>query len=337
MDENYIASCYPSNEPTICIWDRRAGSRISSAPVTSLASTDSGQLSSALDLKNAVDPKGTIWSLRFSRTKRGCLGALSSTGHFKAFDIVKDYVSEEHRSSLEQTLGEGSAQNYPEQIYTKNIRDVKPPFHHATRGSPESQRIVSFDFLNISGTNEPSAITLNGEGKVDILNLQPPPWPISLSSQSLLARGEHGQDLDFKVLGPTMRAGTKISQCVKDIQDRILMDTPLPSAQKARRQSQSNGITESQAVVKDETTQIGSREIRERSLTAGTWGRRLSVDEALTLMAVAPLRCKEGYLFDGEKNKHIVSDDRCLQGFWDWLSRKCFEKRLPWLKLLLMA
>lgn len=310
----------------ICIWDRRAGSRITSTPVASLASTDSGQLSSALDLKDAVDPKGSIWSLRFARTKRGCLGALSSTGHFKAFDIVKDYVSEEHRSSLDQTLGEGSAQNYPEQIYTKSARDIRPPFHHDTRGSPESQRIVSFDFLNISGPHEPSAITLDGEGKVDILNLQPPPSPVSLSSQSWLVRGDHNRDLDFKEVGPALKAGTKLSQNVKDIQDRILMDTPLPSAQRARRDSRSNGVSELQAVVKDETTQIGSREIRERSLTAGTWGRRLSVEEALTLMSVARLRCKEGYLFDGEKNKDIVSDDRCLQGFWDWLTRKCCRR-----------
>ena len=137
LDENYIASCIASNEPTICVWDRRVGPRFAPGvgPTNAL---DTGQPDPALEFKNVVAPKSSIWSLRFSRTKRGCLGVLANTGHFKTYDMAKEYTAEEYRSSMDETLGHGSLRSYPEQIYTKYVRDVFSPFDHPTRGYKES-------------------------------------------------------------------------------------------------------------------------------------------------------------------------------------------------------
>jgi hypothetical protein len=204
LDENYIASCTTSNESTISVWDRRVGTRLASPTVgSSTSSPDSNQTVSSLQFKNVFNPKASIWSLRFSKTNRGCLGALSNSGHFKTFDIAKDHLSEEFRSSIDETLGQGSFKNYPEPVYTKYVRDVCMPFDHPTRGTEEKDRIVSFDFLNFSFSSQASAIALDGKGNPQIVTSRPPCPPIAVSSQSVLACGAPtGDGADFRTIHP---------------------------------------------------------------------------------------------------------------------------------------
>ncbi|THC89417.1 hypothetical protein EYZ11_011133 [Aspergillus tanneri] len=302
LDENYIASCLTSNDPTICIWDRRVGSRFATPGV---GPVETGQLGPALEFSNVIAPKSSIWSLRFSRTKRGCLGVLANTGHFKTYDIAKEYLPEEYRSSMDETLGHGSSTNYPEQIYPKYIRDIFSPFNHSTRGYAESKRVVSFDFLNISSSNNPSVITLSGEGHASIATVKPPPPPVRLSSQGSLICG-WADDEDFKITGPLQSPGSSVSEVIGSLHERRL--PPNKSDQGRSRASRS-------------TKPLSSREARERVLSLGTSGDPLTAEEALTLLTVNRLRCQEGYLFDESRNKMILADDACLQGFWDWVQR----------------
>lgn len=276
------------------------------ASAASSGTPEAGQSGPALELRNVLDPKASIWSLRFSRTKRGFLGVLSNTGHFKAYHIAKEYVSAENNHSLDNTLGQGSSANYPEQIYTKNVRDIRSPFNHPTRGCPQSERVVSFDFLNMSPSNEPSAITLLGNRKVEIITVQPPCPNVRMSSQSVLVRGRPHGDRDFQILNPRS-GGASISEVVQDVRRRA------PQAQ-----SEQNGTRQ-----QNKTTCLSSRESREHALLLGTRGTVLKAQDALTLMTLNRFRCKEGYLFDCEKNKQIVSDDPALQEFWDWIKRRC--------------
>ncbi|KAK9602142.1 hypothetical protein V6Z90_000288 [Aspergillus fumigatus] len=310
LDENYIASCYPTNDPTICLWDRRASSRFN---VTGGANMlESGYSGPALEFKNAFGPKTSLWSLRFSKTKRGCLGALSNTGSFKTFDIVKEYLSEEYRMSVEETLGQGSFHTYPEQIYTKSIRDVLSPFDHPTRGCKESDRIVAFDFLNLSTSSEPTAITLAGNGQVSLVTVQLPCPPVRLSSQGVLIRGSSENHLDFTELRPAFGDQTKVSEVVENIREANL------AALEERKVSQGGRAARSESRVRDP---FSSRESRERNLSLGTLGQPLTAEEALALLTVNRLRCKEGYLFDETRNKQILADDPQLQCLWDWVER----------------
>lgn len=305
LDENYIASCSSSSDPTVCIWDRRVGSRFVSPAVGPTHTPETGQPGPALEFKNVLAPKSSIWSLRFSRTKRGCLGVLSNTGHFKTYDIAKEYLSEEYRSSVDETLGQGSFENYPEPIYTKYVRDVRSPFNHPSRGCKESERIVSFDFLNISASNEPSAITLSGSGNVNITKLKPPASPIGLSSQGTLVCGGPC-DGEFRTMEPQLSQGSSASGVVGTIRDRVQPDSNMQQAEGRRT--------------------LSSRQNRERALSLGTQGRRLSAEEALSLLTVSKLRCQEGYLFDEARNKRILADDPYLQDFWDWVKRGCIDR-----------
>ncbi|CAG8879032.1 unnamed protein product [Penicillium nalgiovense] len=292
LDENYIASCIPSNESTISVWDRRVGSRLTSPSMGSSASVaDSGQATPALELKNVFHPKSSIWSLRFSRTNRGSLAALSSNGHLKNYDIAKDYLPEEYRSSIDETLGQGSSRNYPESVYTKHVRDVCVPFDNPTRGYKGKDRVVCFDSLNLSLSPQPSAIALDGNGQPQIITARPPCAPIDLSSRSVLACGISSSDSDI----------TRLLDC-------------------ARTWANSNGQL---FVSKNlDFEPVPSHENRERAMALGVMGVPLTAKEALTLCTINQSRCKEGYLFDEARNRKVASDDEALQDFWGWVERE---------------
>ncbi|KAL4780770.1 WD40-repeat-containing domain protein [Aspergillus varians] len=310
LDENYIASGLTSTESTVCVWDRRVGARLSAAA----PGLESGQMDPALEFKNVIAPKSAIWSLRFSRTKRGCLGVLASNGHLKTYNIVKEYVAEEYRSPIDRTLGQNSVSNYPEQIYTKSVRDVMAPFDHPTRGYGESERAVSFDFLNMSSSNEPSALTLSADGQIRIVTVKPPPPPVRLSSQGTLVCGGPDDQCDFKSVRPLGTEGSNIGKVAKDLRDGAL-----------ERQEEMGFSGRSRTISDKPEGHLSSREERERMLSVGTLGSPLSAEEALTLLTVNRLRCKEGYLFNETRNKQVLVDDPLLQDFWDWIERARFD------------
>lgn len=302
LDENYIASCYPNNDASICIWDKRSGSRYTSPAINSATAVDSGQLPVALELKNVVDPKSTIQSLRFSKTKRGCLGMLSSNGRLKAYEIAKEYVSEPHRISLENTIGLDSSRNYPEQVYTKSVRSFQTGL--SEKGSVDNLQsgVSSFDFLNTNLSNEPAAIILRTDKTAAISKLRSPPPPIDLSSNGMLVRGGYVQsDSEFGSIAAS--PGKKSAETVRGIRDRS--------------QSSKSPKTDSPSDVA-----ISSRENREQLLSIGPVSETRDV---LAWLTVQRIRCLEGYLFDCQKNKSIVSDDPGLEGLWDWIQRIIFN------------
>jgi hypothetical protein len=313
LDENYIASCQPI-ESTVCVWDRRVGARLVSPSVGSAAgSPDSNQSIAALQFKNVFDSKSSIWSLRFSKTTRGYLGALSSTGHFKTFEIAKDYQSEEYRASIDETFGQGSFKNYPEPVYTRNIRDVCLPFDHPTRGCEEKDRVVTFDFLNLNMSPQPSAIALDGHGQPRIVTARPPCAPVSLSSRGMLAFGIASGDSDFRTIHPLSEHVSPISGLVENIRARVLSSSKYSSTDGDKNSDESRGLN---------TEPISSREMRERAMSLGTLGVLLTAKEALTLSTIAQSRCREGYLFNEARNRRIVKDDPALQDLWTWIQRK---------------
>jgi WD repeat-containing protein mio len=299
LDENYFASCSSTADATVCIWDRRMGPRLT----VSSTNPEAAQIGPSLSLGNAIQ-NGSIWSLRFSKTKRGGLGVLSSNGQFKMFDIAKEYLSLESRHSTDETLGQGASTSYPEHIYTKNVRDIRHPYNHQIRGYKKPLRVVSFDFLNMSRSNEPTAVTLLGNGKVEFATVQSSAPPTRLSSQNVLVRGVPFSDRDFKTVNPRPLR-EKTSEIIQSLR------------KSAKALAIQNGSAEEQ-----ENKCLSSRENREDALFLGSVKPKLRAADALTYLNMSQARCREGYLFDCEKNKRIVSDDPDLQEFWNWVRRK---------------
>jgi WD repeat-containing protein mio len=323
MDENYIASCFPGADATICIWDRRSSSRsLSSGGLANLNNSESNQLGAALEFRNVVDTAntivpGTIWSLRFSRSKRGCLGVLSSTGQFKVYDIVKSYVSEEDRSALDRTLGDGSAEKYPEKIYTKGIRDVHSAFPHPSRGRREDQRIVSFDWMGIAGKpTKPLAVSLCADSKIRVLELAHPPPRFAFSSRADLVKERRSSksDLDPLNLSPSIKSQQTIPGTIRAVRRTV------QSAKGMKGSSvQTNG---DQQEVWFDRESYSSRRRHEHLLFMGKVRFSLEPQDVLTLMTTSRRRCEEGYRLDCYKNKDIVSEDPWLQDMWSWIGSK---------------
>lgn len=227
-------------------------------------------------------------------------------------EIAKDHLSEEYRSSIDETLGQGSFRNYPEPVHTKHIRDVATPFDHPIRGYAEKDRVVAFDFLNLSLSSQPSAIAIDGNGIPQIITGRPPCSPVALSSQGTLACGISSLESDLRSIRPLSEQISPISELVGNIRSRVL------SSSKDSRTDGGNPFV-SEAMTAEP---IPSRESRERELSLGTFGTLLTAKEALTLSTLGRFRCKEGYLFDEARNRQIVADDAALQDLWAWIERK---------------
>ncbi|EPS30286.1 hypothetical protein PDE_05237 [Penicillium oxalicum 114-2] len=313
LDENYIASCQPYNESTICVWDRRVGARLTLPSVGSSSNNlESGQSVAALQINNVFAAQASTWSLRFSKTNRGYLGALSSTGHFRGFAIAKDYQTEEYRASIDETFGQGSFKNYAESVFLRREQDVRHPFDHPTRGGKEKDRMVAFDFLNLSLSSQPSAIALDGHGQAQIVTVRPPSAPMSMSSQGVLVCGVPTGDRDFKAIYPLSEDENKpISDLIDDIRARLGVSLHDTSA----NQDKTSGSRAAR------TEPLSSRELREQGLSLLGPTALLSAQEALTLSTVSRARCREGYMLDEALNRSIVSDDPALQGLWEWIER----------------
>ena len=313
-DENYVASCYPVNDPTICIWDRRYSSRLYSAPVgySSSSHGDTGPPEVSLELKMAVDNPGSIWSLRFSKTQRGCLGVLSSAGHFKTYAISKEHPYEHDQDLQQHQASSGFLSTYPAKVYINQTQDLARAFYHPTEGMDEKARIVSFDFTTTLGSSDsPNILTLAGDGTIGIVTIRPPPPPATFSSLGYFCSDV--KECKSSVFG-------RVGKESKNLKVAIVLDQirrkaePRNTIRKATKQSK-------QTKAEDPLRHASSNRNHEWNSDLGYFEQDISLAELLTLTSTPRLRCEAGYFFAAIKNKSIVSDSPWLQTLWKWIER----------------
>ena len=186
LDTNYFASCLPTPaESTICIWDRRMGARAVISSSSSFNSVSSP--SSSLDLKPSI---GAIWSLRFAKSRRGCLGVLSNTGHIRVYETGKDFEGQGqngktyHVDATEAKQDKDAAQ--PQDIHLSRAHDITVP-----SPSQSADQIVSFDFTtSTTKEKQPEILTLSLSGTLKTTSPLPIPEPVSISSTGFFAKGK---------------------------------------------------------------------------------------------------------------------------------------------------
>jgi len=309
-DENYFASCFPHSDPLICIWDRRAGNRSTSVPVSYLSAAQGDVVPEvSLEIKRPIDIPGTIWSLRFATTRRGCLGVLSSTGHFKTYSISLDYISDDERGERERKSGHGREDYYyPEKVHVHQVRDVRRAHYHPTEKCDEAERIVSFDFTTVGHKlNEPNILALTGIGRVEIFGLPTPPEPAIFSSTGFLYQGNG----EWHPLIGTRGEGKTDPEAAKE------------DIKAAKRRSRPNGghKREPKLTLEKGSKQISNLQKYERDFDVVFFERATSVTELLSLTAQQRTRCRLGYCFSAAKNRSVVQDSPRLQSFWTWMER----------------
>lgn len=309
LDENYFASCYPTNDPSVCVWDRRMISRLNTPHMSfgGGSGTESRQPEISLELKNAIDIPGTIWSLRFSKAKRGCLGILSNTGNLKMYNIGKDFLPETDRG--EQDTSPVSWETSPPQdIFLDAAQDLARPYSSPSAPQDEKSRIVSFDFMtSTTKWEQPKIITMDGQGVIKLTAPSPPPQPAVIGSAGYMCKGEA-----IVTQGPYELSdlGTGIDQ----IRRRVRSRNELRKALKDARQKKST-----KAAIG--TKRMSSLDDQAWYADLGYYEKNASLPDLLTLTSIQRLRCEAGYLLNPAKNKSIVSDSHWLQTFWAWVER----------------
>jgi len=347
LDENYFASAGPPKDTTVQIWDRRWGP-ISTATHLGSSGVYQAQHCPILELKKAFDSpknlvKPSIWSLRYCKGKRGCLGVLASTGDFKIFETEREYTSsyedlkDREGSTVDRSLP------YAQGIYVRRAHHIEYAYDDAERGRQENKRVVSFDFTNLAGSSgRPCAITLRVDQNIDIYELKGPPPALTLSPIGGLIASKKVNGFssavspDAKVSPSSIvrafnsHSDGKISDTLKAIRAQIVegrqadQSQPVVSLRDSSKKRLGNG---------DRELSLSSREAHERLHDTGETNVNLALEDALSFFDITRRRCAEGYLFDCKKNAVIVTENPWLQEMWLWIDRRlltCFVGSLAY-------
>ncbi|KEF58263.1 uncharacterized protein A1O9_06189 [Exophiala aquamarina CBS 119918] len=312
-DENYFASCYPTSDPAICVWDRRMTSRLGHANMIfgSGAHTESRAPEVSMELRNAIQNPGVIWSLRFSKAQRGCLGVLSSTGHLKVYDIGKDSLTDEYRDNYGPDNEPAWETVPPQDLFLDRLQEVAKPYSDPAAPGDEKTRVVSFDFTTSqTKLGESRIMTLSATGSVNIMTTRASPEPSTLSSVGQLYKGEN-------LVGEADLLNPHPGESAELVRRRAQPQNALKQAYKVSRQNK----------VSTETKRMSSLADQEWYSDLGFYEKNVPIQDMLTLNSIQQLRCKDGYLLDPTKNKAVVSDSRWLQALWAWVEKATKSSR----------
>lgn len=304
-DENYFASCYPNNDPAICVWDRRMISRVNSPHMSFGTCTppDSRQPEVSLEFQNPVQPPGSIWSLRFSKAQRGCLGVLSSTGHLKTYTITKEFTPPTHHNGHDSEHDTSWDSAPPQDIFLDRVQEIALPNSNTSAPRDEKARVVSFDFTTaIDRKGQPQIMTLDGHGNINILGTRPSPEPSSLSSIGQFFKGNLLVD---EAVSTTLDPG----EALRRVRGQAQQENKLKKQAKQARQSKNVSTNK----------KISSLDDQEWHSDLGYYEENIPLNDVLTLTSMQRLRCEAGYLLNATKNKALVTDSHWLQRLWAWV------------------
>ena len=294
MDENYFASAVSGRDSAVCVWDRRSGPRFTAATLSSGSAEQP-----ALELKTAISNNSTnpssIWSVRFSKTKRGCLGILSSSGQLKVYELTKEHTS---LGDLESNVRTDIQS--PEQLYTTISHAIQYPYYDPYKGCEASKRVVSFDFVTLGASfNRHLIVGLRGKDDVSVFELSQRAPRFDFSSRSDFGFGQASR-------GSSQKSAEKIA---------------VHRAESTLGTRHGINFEELKPVVLRKISN-NILSLRARVSTSRDPVAEVTAEEALALLAVERRRCEEGYLFDYKENYQVLAgDESWLRELWLWIGR----------------
>lgn len=317
LDENYVISAGPPGEPVVSVWDLRFASK---ASATNL---DGSSVGAVLEINPAVDnsQSASIWSLRFSGTKRGLFGVLSSTGEIKIVELAQHSVKGLPAVSPPNPYG-GTPWAF--EHYTRQTHNLTYPWYDEQYGQDETRRVVACDFMSASCIEKgASLLALHPNREIHCLDVPDRPPRVNLTAMDELYVWNETQ-LVFK---PEYKHATAAEEL-------LAFRRKIESSAVSRRSSAEKGMG-------DATTRLGelslehhghrssvesgtgesSESLHEEALSLSFPDFVPSIPEALTLLHTQRRRCVEGYRLDPDRNKQIVADDPWLVEMWDYIKR----------------
>lgn len=311
LDENYFVSAGPSGDPIVSVWDKRySSSAVPATPSSSLTGP-------ILELRPAVDTvqSTSIWSLRFSGTKRGVFGVLSSAGEIRIIELAHHAGS---GSILSVPTNPHGGDPWSGRTYTNRTHNLSYPWYQTEHRHDEDRRIIAYDFMSADNPiTEHGAIALHPKKEIELLTLPSSPGPMRMTSlDELYALGQPSP-----AIRPTP-GYSKVSADLYELQLKTLADsysgTVDGSTSTIDAQVESLRLN---ASLRGQDANQSSRQAHCNLLKLNFPESRLSFAENLRFLTVQRRRCLEGYLFNPSKNKDIVSNDPWLMDLWDTIKR----------------
>ncbi|KAL9576144.1 MAG: hypothetical protein Q9212_007347, partial [Teloschistes hypoglaucus] len=319
LNENYFASAGTQKDTTIQIWDRRFGSPAPATPLGAGAVMNA-HWGPVLEYRRAFEAPSrmappSIWSLRYCRGRSGFLGALASNGDFKIFETREALANESNEYHKQGHWQQEWQSPIDQQLSTKRVHHVAPASDTTRHGGRESGHIVAFDFTNLAGPKGmPTAIILRSNKSVEIHELKglPPVLTMSATGQLIGSRIDHQAVNKFSATDDVLARAGLFS---------ISTDRSEVSMNGGGHPTRSDGHSPlvGGSDMPQSPERLSSREEHERWIQARRCKQGSSVESLVSDMTESRRRCIQGYLFDCQKNRSIVSDDPWLQTMWDWI------------------
>ncbi|CAK4033467.1 WD repeat-containing mio [Lecanosticta acicola] len=284
LDEHYFASAGPTDEPNITVWDKRWISQ---------ASAGGNGSGAVFDFKPVVDnsSRTTVWSLRYSGQQRGRLGICSSRGELKVLDMFESPSSSLNDSDY-APLNPYGGTAWSCNRYVSQSRSVERPVEDTSDEIESMSRIIAFDWISTGKLAEQSVLALRPNRKLDVLRV-----PCTTPQASLTARGDLCMALEDICIAQTKARGEAVMPQAPYEQQRTAEDFgPLEYSGEAGH------IDDGSAKVS-----CAADDVRVAAVLAPTTIQRE--------------RCRQGYLFDCEKNMNIVQGNWQLERLWEIINR----------------
>ncbi|KAF2275471.1 uncharacterized protein EI97DRAFT_379279 [Westerdykella ornata] len=308
LDENYFVSAGTAGDPTVTVWDQRF--------VKPRTTTDPSTAEAVLEFRPVVDNSrsATIWSLRYSGTKKGAFGVLANTGEFKLIE----HTQHSHRLDPHQPSKHGPHPRlWSSQHYTKVSHILRyPSYDDGYHG--DDNRVVAYDFMTAgSPVNGPCALTLHPGREVEILKVPTPAPKINVSALEEIFRDK------TVIARPSLSEGT-IADDLTDLENDHLKnryDNGFDARDSLQSRLDRLTIDHPHRSIPLESATLSSYQMHEKLLTLGYPEVRIPLPDYLKVLQTQKRRCKEGYNLDCRRNKEIVANDRWLVDAWNLVER----------------
>ena len=316
LDENYFISAGPPGEPVVSVWDRRFAGR-----TTATTPQEGPPPGAVLEIKPAVDnsQSAAIWSLRFSGTKRGLFGILSSTGEIKIVELAQHSVKGLPAVSPQNPLG-GSPWVFKH--YTRQTHNLAYPWYDEEHAAEETERVVACDFMSANCIEKgASLLALYPDREIVRLDVPDRPPQVCVTAMDEIYVWNDIQ----KFFKPEYKHSTAAEEL-------LAFRSKIEDLSISRRSSAERALNDSTArlnkfSLEHHKASVGSgsgessESMHEEALSMSFPDYTPELPEALALLGTQRRRCKEGYRLDPARNKDIVADDPWLVDMWDTIKR----------------
>lgn len=307
MDENYFLSAGTTGDPTVTVWDQRFIKQRN-------ASNDATNTGAVLEFKPVVDNSqpSSIWSLRYSGTKRGTFGVLANTGEFKVIELAQ------HTHHLDQSSKTPTSPAWASPHYTKASHNLRYPWHDKEHRRDEKERIIAYDFMTTGNPlSGQCALALLPNREVEVLKVPPPAPKLNVSALEEIFK-------DRRCIARPTPPHKTVAEDLIEVQNISL------GAKHATDQDLGNSLTSTMSKVSLSNSQRNfplssatypSHEMHEDLLDLGYPDVKIPLNDYLAVLQAAKRRTQEGYSLSCSKNKDIVSNDPWLVDAWTLVDR----------------